>query len=264
MTGFWEGVATRASVDWCEPNYVYSAWVAEWWNTLSSVPIAGLGLVGLLLCRRLGRSIEPRFYWGFAALMIIGLGSMGFHGTMLKAAQASDELPMIYGSLVYTYILRWRGVPELSPSPAVRRSQGRWVLGLFAYGVAFTSAYFTLKDYFVFFIFTYALLVAWICIRSWQIAYRGERSAELQRLFLLSAGVYVGGFALLWVPEHLLLACSHPLQALNLHAFFHLTSAVGTFVWLLFAIYDRQRVLENRPQLRRWLPFLRILGPMGV
>ena len=35
--GFW-GPRT-ASVDWCEPNYVVSHYVAEWWNTLTSVSI---------------------------------------------------------------------------------------------------------------------------------------------------------------------------------------------------------------------------------
>ncbi len=33
--GFW-GPRT-ASVDWCEPNYVWSHYVAEWWNTITSV-----------------------------------------------------------------------------------------------------------------------------------------------------------------------------------------------------------------------------------
>ncbi len=33
--GFW-GPRT-ASVDWCEPNYVHTFWIAEFWNTLSSV-----------------------------------------------------------------------------------------------------------------------------------------------------------------------------------------------------------------------------------
>ena len=39
--GFWIEHGAPSIVDWCEPNYVVSLYVAEWWNTLSSVPMVG-------------------------------------------------------------------------------------------------------------------------------------------------------------------------------------------------------------------------------
>src|SRR5262245_39770729 len=108
MDGVWTGLGAAASVDWCEPNYVVTPWVAEWWNTVSSVPIAGLGAFGLWRWSRSGPGREARFALGYALLAIVGLGSIAFHGTLLKAAQACDELPMIFCGLSYAYVLARR------------------------------------------------------------------------------------------------------------------------------------------------------------
>ena len=32
-----------ADTDWCEPNYLRSHYIAEFWNVLSSIPIATFG-----------------------------------------------------------------------------------------------------------------------------------------------------------------------------------------------------------------------------
>lgn len=37
VLGYWQSLGAAASVDWCEPNYVHSAYVAELWNTISSL-----------------------------------------------------------------------------------------------------------------------------------------------------------------------------------------------------------------------------------
>lgn len=35
-----------SNVDWCEPNYAVTTYVAEFWNTMSSVPLVMFGLLG--------------------------------------------------------------------------------------------------------------------------------------------------------------------------------------------------------------------------
>lgn len=245
MRPFWPSFGAAASVDWCEPNYVWSGYVAELWNTLSSGPIAAAGFCGLLAMLLAKPPKEVRFAVAFAAIGVIGLGSMGFHGTLLKSAQAADELPMVYAGLVFAYVLRWRQAP-IAPDAGLRAQMRRWRLGLAAYAAAFTVGYFSLAAYFILFITSYALIVAAVVGRSAYITFRLESDRTLRRLFWWSSGAYVAGVGGLWIPEHVLLPCDHPLQALQLHALFHLTSAIGSGVWVLWALHDRQRALACR------------------
>ncbi len=158
-TGFWVGVDAPASVDWCEPNYVQTALIAEFWNTLSSMPLVLLGAFGAWQALRRTPRLEPRFVVCFVALAIVGLGSMAFHATLLHSAQAADELPMIYGGLALLYcLLNRRG-----HDPGRER---RWALVLTAYGVAFTVAYFAFDEYFTLFIWSYAGIVTLLVVGS--------------------------------------------------------------------------------------------------
>lgn len=236
--GFWTELGAAASVDWCEPNYVVSHWVAEWWNTLSSLALVALGLVGWRDARREG--LEPRFAWCFASLALVGAGSAAFHGTMLQSAQALDELPMIYGGLVLLYCLvNRRG------HSAIR--ERRWIVGLAVYGALFTVCYFALTEYFTFFIVSYAAIVTVIVLGAAALAFSSAGSPTHRRLFSIAAGSYCGGVFLLWFPEHVFLACDHPLQSLHLHAGWHVAAAVGTFVGIRFAAWDRVTLARELP-----------------
>eukprot|EP00003_Mantamonas_plastica_P028039 TRINITY_DN6205_c1_g1_i1.p1 TRINITY_DN6205_c1_g1~~TRINITY_DN6205_c1_g1_i1.p1 ORF type:complete len:108 (+),score=23.91 TRINITY_DN6205_c1_g1_i1:36-326(+) len=91
--GFW---GFTASVNWCEPDYHVSPYVAEFWNTVSSAVMALVGLMGIINGIKAG--IPGRFIWGYLALNVVGLGSMAFHGTLLFEGQAADELSMMIGT----------------------------------------------------------------------------------------------------------------------------------------------------------------------
>ena len=108
--GVW-GIPT-ASIDWCEQNYAVTPWVAEFWNTLSSLAMVAAGLLGLLT-RRFGRGVRL----AFGLLVLVGLGSIAFHGTLRFELQMLDELPMLY---LVTWLV-WLLV-ENGPGPPTRRS----------------------------------------------------------------------------------------------------------------------------------------------
>ena len=91
MNGYWTSFGKAASIDWCEPNYTHSPYVAEWWNTWSSLWLVVMGLYGLGWCWRERAVIEPRFFVCFLMMVFVGAGSAGFHGTMLEVAQALIE-----------------------------------------------------------------------------------------------------------------------------------------------------------------------------
>jgi dihydroceramidase len=238
MEGYWSGRSVASSVDWCEPNYVVSPFVAEWWNTLSSFPIALGALLGLILLFVSGRRREPRFLVGYLVVFVVGLGSAAFHGTLSKLGQALDELPMVAAGLVFVYSVRFRRSPE-SPTPELLAVMRRWWGALGLYALLFGVAYFLIPAYFTLFILTYSGLILYLVLQTARVSFALAPRPDRRRWFLLAASSYVGGVLLLWVPENLILACEHPLQSLQLHAWFHLTSAFGSFAWLRWAVLDR-------------------------
>ena len=243
-TPFWSALGTAASVDWCEPNYVYSHLVAEWWNTLSSLTMVVLGVQGALRVRS-ARDIERRFLVCFLLVAVVGLGSMAFHGTILKVAQAMDELPMVYGGLGYAYCLANR---RHTDSARARR----WQLALGAYAALFTAAYFSLEAYFTFFVATYSVLMAVLILGGARVAWGPTGSSTHRRLLVAAAGPFVAAFLFFWLPEHVLLACDHAIQALQLHAWWHIGAGLGAYLGTEYLLWDRLQQRGQAPELRRW------------
>lgn len=236
---FW-GLPT-STVDWCESNYVHTRYVAEIFNTLSSLPMLLVGLRGLWLSYHYG--FEPRVYLCWAGIGCVGIGSMLFHGTLQFYGQAMDELPMIYASLAFTY-----AAVEAS-NVAPRRP---WLPYLEAvYALGFTVAYFMSPFFFPVFVVAYGFAVLLVIYQSYRVyvLYREERSdaARWQRvLFWVAATFYPGGFLLLWVPENLLCPIYPSLVGpLNLHAIFHIVTTVSPYCYIVFMTYHRCTVLRR-------------------
>ena len=90
-----------SDMDWCETNYAVVPFIAEFANTLSSLPVASFALHGMLHVYRQG------FEWVYLLLYFsivgVGLGSATFHGTLTWQGQAVDELPMVWTATLCLY-----------------------------------------------------------------------------------------------------------------------------------------------------------------
>ena len=82
--GFWGPI--DSGIDWCEPNYIVTNYVAEFGNTLSSIPMVFWALFGWYLCWKSGVK-EKRYMILLISLGLIGIGSVAFHGTLRYSAQ---------------------------------------------------------------------------------------------------------------------------------------------------------------------------------
>ena len=240
--GFWGDYGAPASVDWCEANYAWSPYIAEFFNVISSAPMLVLGCIALW---RLGRSrwtAEPRFVLCFFGLALVGFGSMAFHATLLKSAQALDELPMVYCSLVMTYCVVVRARRPERDGRVLRRWQVLFTL----YALGFTLAYFTSPNYFVLFIASFAAVVTYLVIQGGRVVFMERASKTLRHLYLIAAIAFVSGVGLFWLPERHL-GCDHSLQALHLHAWWHILAMIGTYVGFLLVVYERLLTLQRSP-----------------
>lgn len=89
--GWDDGVAL---FDWCEPNYVHTPHVAETWNTITAAPYILIGVATIMSNWSLG--IFNRLRYVGAMLVVIGVGTADFHGTLSRRGQAVDELAILY------------------------------------------------------------------------------------------------------------------------------------------------------------------------
>jgi len=100
LEGFW---TPTSSIDWCERNYIVSWYIAEFWNTLSSLIIILCGAMDLH--HALKMKSELRFQLYALSVIMVGIGTVAFHGSLTYIGQLGDELPMVWCMMVSWYIL---------------------------------------------------------------------------------------------------------------------------------------------------------------
>ena len=222
-SGFW-GVPT-ASIDWCEQNYVVTRFVAEFWNTVSSLAMVAAGLVGLST-RRFAREIRV----AFGLLVLVGLGSVAFHATLRFELQMLDELPMLYLVTWLTWLL-----VETGPS----RRLGAWFPAVLIAYVLLATAGATLNrghaQFLAFHVSFGALEILCLARVTW-IALRPE-NRPVRTWFTLGLAAYATGIAIWFVD---LEACAR-VSGLQLHAGWHVLVSIGFFLLLGVISFDRLR-----------------------
>ena len=222
-SGFW-GVPT-ASIDWCEQNYVVTRFVAEFWNTVSSLAMVAAGLVGLSI-RRFAREIRV----AFGLLVLVGLGSVAFHGTLRFELQMLDELPMLYLVTWLTWLL-----VETGPD----RRFGAWLpAALIAYVLVATAGATLNRGHAQFLAFhvSFGALEVFCLARVTWIALRPE-NRPVRTWFTLGLLAYATGIAIWFVD---LEACPR-VSGLQLHAGWHVLVSIGFFLLLAVVSFDRLR-----------------------
>jgi dihydroceramidase len=246
--GFWEGFwgETTASVDWCEANYAHSRYVCELFNTLSSLVIVAVGLLGLWMHRHV---LERRFLAVFGSVALVGVGSTAFHGTLLFELQMLDELPMLYTATLLVYLLL---------ENRRQRRYGHWLplaligyVALATYGAAFTRG----TQQFWLFQTTFAALELFAMFRTF-LLYRTSQDAAQRRLFRNGISLYLVAIVswyldLGYCDELVAMFSAVGLPNLQLHAVWHVLVALGLYALILVIAVDRMRVLEQSPLVER-------------
>jgi len=233
--GYW-GKRTSA-LDWCEPNYTWSFYIAEFFNTITSLPAAFLSFYAIYLTYKYGYG--KRFLLVNAMVAMVGLGSAAFHGTLLYMGQIFDELPMIYTSLAILYVI------------LEMESEGKPVYKylapiLLSYSALFTAVYLYLPSFFIFFLLGYIGAILILVYRC-SVIFRKPDTLFHQKVFIVaSVCCYIGGWLFFWVPE---VAFCDALQPYNFHAWWHVTSTLGGFIIVLFATFQRELHKGRKPEL---------------
>jgi len=281
--GHWGDITS--SVDWCELNYMFSQYIAEFWNSTSPFSMVLVGLFGIVLHYKL---LEKRFLLAFFFVSVLGVGSVLFHGSLKHETQMLDELPMLYAAFTTTYILL-----ENKDKPVF----GSWLApSLVAWSIITSCATFFATGIWQFLMFHFSfgsaeffsLYRIYTIYSKWQQSSNTEdekvsSSAQLQQQLVTTGyekskashivqtiqqdikilfkrgmsaygiGLFVWQFDLrycellqVWWPEW------SGLPNPQFHAWWHVCVSTGFYFLITLSAYDRQITLRKIPTLRWW------------
>lgn len=242
-TGFWGPITS--TVDWCETNYAHLSFVAELFNSVSSLAMVLAGVLGIVLHRHV---LERRFMLAYAMVSVVGLGSVAFHATLLRGPQMMDELPMLWLVLVIVFILL-ENKPE--------RRFGTWFPALLlCHAVLTTSlnAFTNGKLQFYLFHASFASMELFALGRVYFL-HRRNQDRTIRRVYQLGMLSYALAISVWFTDLHACSTLNVTLPSLGipnpqLHAWWHVLVSCGFYALLLVIAYDRLRTLGQDPQVR--------------
>jgi len=199
--------------------------------------------------------IEKRFVVLYAGIVIIGIGSVAFHGALLLEYQLLDELPMIWTTLAWVYIYQTmesprKGKPEdkvlatrLAIFGAVWGIAAPWVH--FYAPIAFQSLFILLLSY--------ALINAH---SYWKIC----KNTTARKMYIFYNMSLVAG-ALLWLcDKH---ACNQLHELFgdyswhkyvgSLHGYWHCLMSLNVYLGPVFATVVRAQMLDIPASIQWWM-----------
>jgi len=258
--GWWGPITSN--VDWCERNYVVTHYIAEFYNSTSSIPMILMGIFGMIWSFQLQTQFQLRFISSFFFLALVGVGSTMFHMTLLYEYQLLDELPMILGTLVFFYcILDLQNSPKgidlprkirtpTSPSILFTRSSGLTAYGLATIYVMSVYTHSPLPMN-----LSYAFMVFVFILRAISLVWN-DSDPIARRWFLISLSSYLGGAAVWMIEKNF---CD-PLRPVSeyLHMIWHILAGYGTYAIITWMAYLTAKEHELGPKMKMFLgmPFV--------
>ncbi|KAK8464740.1 hypothetical protein PHAVU_010G071057 [Phaseolus vulgaris] len=248
MSSFWGPVTS--STDCCEKNYEYSSYIAEFYNTISTIPTILLALIGLINAYR--ERFEKRFCVLYVTIMALAIGSMLYHATLQRVQQQSDEIPMMWEILLYMFIL-------YSPDWHYPRTMP---IFLVLYGVIFAIVHSVVR-FGIGFKLHYVILCLLCSPRMYKYYIYSDcvSAKSLGKLYVVT--FLLGG--LCWLCDHVF--CNQisrwPINPQG-HALWHLFMGFNSYFANTFLMFCRAQQLACSPKVVRLmgvLPYVKIEKP---
>ncbi|KAI9905699.1 hypothetical protein PsorP6_014244 [Peronosclerospora sorghi] len=236
LVGFW-GPPT-STIDWCELNYEYTYYIAEFWNTISNIFFVLLGLYGLYGTFKMG--LETRFQIQIVGVMAIGLGSAMFHGTLQYVYQQCDETPMIWSVLVWIYIVYNNEIERIP----IKNARKYVIAHLTITGVVFTvlHAIYRFTTVFQWFFSVLAILAA-VRLCGHYLEVKDSTARAVARSYVLTGLL---GSACWLIDYHY----CHVVRGLPVnpqaHAWWHTFMGISSYQGLVFMEYVRMSQLKKK------------------
>ena len=273
--GFWseteDSIETKktrpfsSNVNWCEEDYKYTSYIAEWWNSISSLLMIFSGCYGYVRHRS---TAEEKYLWAFFFFGIVGFGSFLFHATLRRSTQLMDELPMLWVNSFFIYIVRTMDDP-----PGIRRRIDALIGICGTVSVTIATVLYDRENQTIF-LLSYGTGVLYLIVRSAQFPSLDETvvmkkeegnddtirnrccGPERAHEIMLEIGILFYGVAFFcWLVDRAF--CNEWIRLLQLHSIWHIGADLGTYTALIGWLFRRQAFLKKRPRLRGQTPLTR-------
>jgi len=259
--GWWGDVTSN--VDWCEPNYTMSHYIAEFYNSVSSLPMILIGLYGVMWVLKAKADFYGRFLFGYVFLAIVGFGSVMFHMTLKYEYQLLDELPMILGTLPFLYIIMdiripervnaGDSVPKKEYTPASSRVLATRAVLITLYGLLTVFSMYSFNHSPLPMFISYAMVCIFFGVRAILIFWNST-DPILNFWFHVTIWSYILG-GLVWVVEK---NFCDPLRPVSeyLHMVWHLFAGYATYVAVTWTYFLKSKECELNPTVKLLFGFL--------
>lgn len=255
--GYWE---KTSSVNFCERDFEFNPFVAEFHNTWSSLIIIILPVLGLW---NSNPTKEFRFTLAYLILMITGAGSVTLHTTLSSLGQKLDEIPMLWMCTVILYCL----LDNTSKGESEKKLAGRVVpFFCIAFVVCQTLIYFRIQSLYEVFVTGYLTMVVTIMFWTAKICWMDDQGAAqslLRGLWLFSVLNYVIIGSAVWMLD--MYACEQWRQYYDLlggmtwHVIWHMGAACATYCTIQQLIVQRLVTLGLQAKLVWKFHFLPVI-----
>jgi dihydroceramidase len=201
---------------WCEPDYYYHTYIAEFWNTISNVILLFLSLYGIYWHYKLHKQIQK----SYIICILIALGSAWYHATMSRIGQLADELPMlILCTMISNHFIKW---PHLN------------------YITTLIATTYTIMDIYAIFMVYFSIITGIVLLIPF---YMQKRYLE-RVLFQKSIIMFVLGYTVWLIDIH---ACNPMIQSLYLHAWWHVFTGFALYWYIQFMMARYGRLHHSFP-----------------
>ena len=238
--GYW--LPHTSSIDFCEPDYVLSNYIAEPFNVISSLFIVILGLCGIL---HSNVTEESMFLVLFSLIIAVGFGSVLLHATLKAFPQSLDEVPMMWFNVCCYYIIL-----NLKSTKIARNSWNIDPIGWFFLGLAVleTYVYYCMQWLYAMFLFVY--LSTLLGVSYWCIKYILQKDPTHPEHVKLAKELYIAavvGFYIIggisWIIDmnlcQQLLPFYNSVYGVTLHIIWHVTAGYGAYFSVLMLMVAR-------------------------
>mmetsp|Transcript_24965 Transcript_24965/g.44386 ORF Transcript_24965/g.44386 Transcript_24965/m.44386 type:complete len:279 (-) Transcript_24965:303-1139(-) len=218
--GFWGEVDSK--IDFCEPHYGVTPYVAEFYNSLSSLIYVFMGTYGFVATMRMNcRWIYPIL---FATLTLIGIGSTIFHGTMRWWAELWDELPMLLFGFLILVCLQ-------GTHPVTSGTVGTYFYIAVTLGIVSAAVFYVKYQFYEIFLHSFTAIIVVAVLLGFTMKTNSSQTHQL--LFLALSEIILG--KLVWSVEHQLCGFTHYVIP-YLHVVWHICSSFAAYHFVLYAM----------------------------